>query len=275
MFSTAAQKLIVTFFGLSTAFTSSTKVSGNIAIDLLIHLTLFAYVRLELEERVPSQAPCSSSARIAHYGARSCHVQWLTRGPSVSAVLPRHLPNLPPPCHLVTGCQYETVLFFFFHSILHQFAQQCHIVLGHTFFGEGGKTSCFLQRRGAICRSDVLPWFQLLSHSFGYVQERFCTSLGLFASNFRRQRKHCVTLCVHLTAIDFSELEDKVSSFVNSSFHRTHTSSSRFAQRLSCFVSKQCLSRPLRTLSVVRSSFPQRSCKREVTEDIVLYITID
>ena len=32
-------------------------------MDLLIHLTLFAYVRLELEERVPSQAPCSSSAR--------------------------------------------------------------------------------------------------------------------------------------------------------------------------------------------------------------------
>ena len=202
MFSTAAQGLIVTFFGLSTAFTSSTKVSGNIAMDLLIHLTLFAYVWLELEERVPSQAPCSSSARIADCGARSCHAQWLTRGPSVSAVLSRHLPNLQ---HIVTGCQYETVLFFFCHPILHQIAQQCHIVLGHTFFGEGGqrrpyeaementfqtwslgKTSCFLQRRGAIYRSDVLPWFQLLSHSFGYFQERFCTSRGPIESNFRR-----------------------------------------------------------------------------------------
>ena len=97
--STAAQKLIVTFFGLSTAFTSSTKVSGTIAMDLIIHLTLFAYVRLELEERVPSQAPCSSSVHIADCGARSCHAQWLTRGPSVSAVLSRHLPNLQPHCH--------------------------------------------------------------------------------------------------------------------------------------------------------------------------------
>ena len=53
------------FFAFFTAVTSSTKVSGSIAMDLLIHLMLFAYARLELEERVLSQAPCSSSARRA------------------------------------------------------------------------------------------------------------------------------------------------------------------------------------------------------------------
>ena len=76
------------FFALFTAVTSSTKVSGSIAMDLLIHLTLFAYVRQELEERVPSQAPCSSSARTADCGARSCHAQWLTRDPSVPTPQP-------------------------------------------------------------------------------------------------------------------------------------------------------------------------------------------
>jgi hypothetical protein len=57
-----------------------------------------------------------------------------------------------------------------------------------------------------------------------------------------------------------------VSSFVNGFFHRTHTSSCRFAQDLSCCFSNQSLPRPLRTLAVVRSIFPERSCKSEVTE---------
>ena len=44
VFSTAAQKLIVTFFWAFHCVHKFHKGSGNIAMDLLIHLTLFAYV---------------------------------------------------------------------------------------------------------------------------------------------------------------------------------------------------------------------------------------
>ena len=143
-------------------------------MDLLIHLTLFAYVRLELEERVPSQAPCSSSARIADCGARSYHAQWLTRGPSVSAVLSRHLPNLQPHCHRlpIWNC-----LVFLLPSHLAPVCAAVSHSLGSYLFWGGWPAASIWSGDGQHL-SNLEPWQdQLLFAAPGSHLQKRCASL--------------------------------------------------------------------------------------------------
>ena len=83
-------------FGLSTAFTSSTKVSGNIAMDLLIHWALFAYVQLELEERVPWNGVASRAC----WMLQDIEERYQRRGQDVITPPPPPPKPKPPPTNV-------------------------------------------------------------------------------------------------------------------------------------------------------------------------------